>query len=130
MGDYDKLIEQTKATRYPKGVSGNPAHMRKARRELVNLARASVPRALERARQILDDDNAEWRSWMEAAKYITATAAIGNQPGPKDREADERPDMDPLSALTIDEMRALARQSLAELPAGDADDDADDDETH
>lgn len=127
MADHNKLIEQTKATRFGKGESGNPGGRRKLKRELVLMARDHVPKAIERARQILDDDDAEWRAWMDAAKFVTA---YGIGAPPKSETAkDDRP-ADPSEELEVDELRALARQALADDAAetDDAGDDSDETE--
>jgi hypothetical protein len=113
------------ATQIKKGQTLNPGGMRKTRRELVNLARESMPRAIERARQLLDDDRADWKAWLEAGKFILSCSAIGAQPGPKGGD-DDAPQRDVLDELTVEEVRALARQSLAD-DAPESDDDAGDD---
>ncbi len=121
MPDYDRLIEQTKATRIKKGEVRNPGALRKERRELITLAREHVPKAFARAREILDDDKAEWRAWIEAGKFITgyALGAPRNNPDP---DLDEKPES-PVTQLDAETLRALARQSLAEASPDESDDD-------
>jgi hypothetical protein len=114
------------ATQFKPGVSGNPLGVRVERRQIVELARKSMPKAIERARQILDDDTAEPRMWLEAGKFILSSSGIGES---FERKRDkDKPTL--LEALTVDEIRALARQSLAEEARQDmaADDDDDDDD--
>lgn len=125
MANYDDLIERTRATRFQKGVSGNAGYQRKTQKELRELARGSVPKAFERAKQILDDDSAEWRAWMDAAKFITSYG-YGSPPKTDIEAADRRED--PVNQLEAEELRALARQSLADdvpEPDDDAGDDSD-----
>lgn len=125
MGNYDKLIERTKHSRWKKGQSGNHGGWSKTTRELKELARSHVAKAFERARQILDDDDAEWRAWMDAGRFV-ASYGIGAPPKAEVASADELPD-DPVTQLDAEELRALARQSLADEAAPDAGDDDSDD---
>lgn len=114
-----------KSTRFKS--SGNPGGMWKTRREIVTLARDSMPKAIARARQILDDDKAEPRMWLEAGKFVLSCSAIGEKPGPK---GEEERSGDVLDELTPEEVRALARQSLAAEPDEDAGDDDSDETEH
>ncbi len=95
------------ATQWKPGVSPNPAHLRKTRKELVTLARESLPRAFERARQLLEDDQAEWRAWIEAGKFLAAYGM--GPPKPSAEDPAERT----ASPLSIEERRALARTKLS-----------------
>ena len=94
-------------TQWKPGSTPNPAHMRKTRRELVTLARESIPRAFERARQLLDDDNAEWRAWIEAGKFLAAYGMGPPKPGAGEEIGSTK------SPLTVEEQRAIARMRLS-----------------
>ncbi len=102
-------------TKFQPGKSGNPGGQPKTRKELRLMARESMPRAFERARQILEDDSAEWRAWIEAAKFLSLYG-YGAQPKSIDDEA-ERPER---SRLTIEERRAIARMKLSSEAPPDA----------
>jgi hypothetical protein len=112
--------------RWAKGKSANPGGNRKLKHEFMMLARESAPKALERARQILDDDDQEWRAWMDAARFVVSYG-FGAPPKITD-PVDEKTGPDPIEELKADELRALARQSLADDAGHDADDDSDDTE--
>lgn len=101
-------------TRIKPGTTPNPGGQPKTRKELRMLARGGLPKAFERALQILNDDKAEWRAWLEAGKFL---AAYGYGAPPKLEKDDdaERPER---TSLTVEERRAIARMKLStEAPA-------------
>jgi hypothetical protein len=75
--------------RFKPGVSGNPGGKLKLNKELASLARESMPRAIARAVQVLDDDEAEPRWWLEAGKALAAWCGLakGAPDGSEDGEA-------------------------------------------
>lgn len=114
-------------TRIKGGTTLNPGGQRKVKRELILMAREHCPKALERARQILNDDTQEWRAWMDAAKFVMSYG-IGSPPKMAEEDA-EKASNDPVDQLTVAELQALARQSLAdEQPESDGASDDDSDE--
>lgn len=96
-------------TQFKKGTSGNPGGFHKTKRELRVAAREGLDVAIARARQILADDNAEWRAWIEAGKFL-APYGYGV---PAKTEKDEDAIVSPTHGLTVEELRALARRELA-----------------
>lgn len=102
------LPNNTIGPRWEKGgASPNPGGVPKTRKELRLLARKSLPLAFARAHQILESDNAEWRAWMEAGKFV---ASYSFSTHTKERDDD---DSKPAAMeLTIEELRALARREL------------------
>ncbi len=120
----DKLIAQTLHGRFAKGKSGNPGGFRKVQRDLILLARESVPDAFRVAREILLEVANPNRDRLDAAKFLTSYG-LGAPP----KIADESPErhVDPVGQLTVDELRSLARQSLADDAAVGAEDASDDD---
>lgn len=104
-------------TRIKPGQTLNPGGLQKTRKELRMLARQGVPRAFERALQILDDDEAEWRAWIEAGKFL-ATYGIGNVTAGAKNEKDDDLDQ-PRRPLTDQQREALARMALSTEQDGD-----------
>lgn len=128
MGDYDKLIKQTEKFRFKKGVSGNPGGRRKQEWKLLELARESVPDAFRVAHKFLMDEGVEPRVRLDAAKFLVAYG-VG---APPKITAETEPDVsdEAMSKMSVEELRALARQSLADEPSVNEPDDSDDsDET-
>ena len=106
--------------RIPKGTSLNPGGIPKTRKELRLLAREGLPKAFERARQILDDDNADWRAWMEAGKFLGAFSFSQHQ-----KDSDDEAMVRRFSALSVDERRAIAKMKMSsEQPDAPVDPDA------
>ncbi len=101
---------------FPKGVSPNPGGRPKIVRELLDLARASVPDAFAFARKVLLDEKEQTRNRLECAKFLVAYG-LG---APKKQEDDGGDEDDLPAGLTLDECRALARRPLShELPPDD-----------
>jgi len=65
------------ATSFKKGMSGNPKGRPRKVIELLELARASVPKALEYAQGLLDDDDADPKLRLDAAKFLTSYGVGG-----------------------------------------------------
>lgn len=64
---------------WKKGQSGNPHGRPKKVRELLERARASVPKAIEYAERLLDDEEADERLRLDAAKFL-ASYGLGGPP--------------------------------------------------
>lgn len=112
------------ATTFKKGApSPNPGGFRKVRKDLINLARESVPDAFAVAREILLNAEAPNRDRLDAGKFLTA---YGLGAPPKNLDEETAQGADEMGKLTVDELRSLARQSLAD-DASKAEIDADDD---
>jgi hypothetical protein len=111
--------------RWQKGVSANPGGYSKTKLELRIKAREGLDLALDRALQILKDDDAEWEAWVACGKFV-GPYGYGIPKAEKDTEDQRSRELSPLS---IDERRALARIKMSnEVPdvAPDADDPASD----
>lgn len=107
-------------TQIKPGKTLNPGGQPKTRKELRLMARESMPKAFERAQQILNDDDAEWRAWLEAGKFLSL---YGYGAPPKSVEDDaEKSNRSVLEALTVEELRALARRPIEPPPDADPDD--------
>jgi len=113
------------ATQWKPGKSANPGGRYKLKKELIALARESVPDAFAVARQILLNEEAPNRDRLDAGKFLTAYG-LGAPPKAIDEETAQR--VDEMGALSVEELRALARQSLAD-DASKAESDADDDDS-
>jgi len=114
--DYEKLIERTKSTRFQPGKTGNAGGFHKTKRELRVRAREGLDLAIERAIQILKDENAEPRSWMEAGKFL---GPYGYGLPPKAEKEDDATGSE-RSHMSIEERRAIARMKLSTEKAPDA----------
>lgn len=97
-------------TLFPKGKSANPGGIPKTRRELRALAREHMPRAIERAREVLDNDRAKPKDWNEAAKFLATVAGLSTPPK-SDRDDDAAGVI--RTPLTVEERRAIARMRLS-----------------
>lgn len=93
---------------FPPGVSGNPGGRPRAVRELLDLARESVPEALAFAKRLLADEKADARVRLDAAKFLTAygLGAAPKLPADGDEEA---PSRNPAAPLSTDDLVAIVR---------------------
>lgn len=98
-------------TRFPKGKSGNPGGIPKTRRELRALAREHMPRAIERAAEILGNDTAKPKEWCEAGKFLAGVCGLNVAPK-SERDDEGAAARNALDSLTLDELRALARREM------------------
>lgn len=110
------------AGRWVKGKSGNPGGQLKRIHEIRALALSETEASFRVLFEIRDSTASENRDRIAACKEIIRYG-IGEPPK---RAEQELPTGDEMGGLTLDELRDLARQSLAE-EAPDGDDDADDD---
>lgn len=115
------------ATSWKPGKSGNPGGMPKQVKHLLERARQSVPAALDFADELLKDVTADPRVRLEAAKFL-CSYGLGAPPKVLPEDDDKR--VSATDELTVEELRALARQSLADdaSESEDASDDADETE--
>lgn len=87
----------------------NPGGRPKAVRELLDLARESVPDALAFAKSLLADDAVDARLRLDAAKFLTAygLGAAPKLPADADGDAD-RPTENPARPLSTEDLLAIA----------------------
>jgi hypothetical protein len=104
---------QARGRPFPKGTSGNPGGRPKAVRELLEVARSAVPRALAFATKLLDDTKAEARVRLDAAKFVCAYG-LGAPPRlPLEDGDDGAEPLRPLfDSATIQELHFIARGGL------------------
>lgn len=108
-GKFTPDLKVGLATRWPKGKSQNPGGVSPLKRELRELMRACVPKAIERMAQILDDDEAGPKAWSIAAEFLAKYGVGTPRPTEKDDAAASRP----RKALTDEQREALARLALS-----------------
>lgn len=112
-------------TRIPKGKTLNPGGRLRRVREIRELALNETEASFRVLFEIRDNTSEDSRARIAACKEIIRYG-IGD---PKAVEPEKPSDAD-MGGLTIDELRNLARQSLADESEANEDDDADDsDET-
>lgn len=104
------------ASGFKPGQTGNPGGVPKTKKELRELAREGLPKAFARAMEILNDDDAEWRAWLEAGKFLGAHSYIA----PAKPEKEEDAGKTDRNALSVEERRAIARMRLSTEKAADA----------
>jgi hypothetical protein len=106
----DPIVKRDPLGRILQGSSGNPGGRPRAVRELIEVARASVPKALALAVQFMDDERVDPRVRLEAAKLITSYG-IGT-PHKQQDDHDER-ERQEILAMSDAELEKHARQILA-----------------
>lgn len=113
--------------KFEKGKSGNPAGRPKMDPALRKTIRDMSPELFERLRAIAMSADSDASS-VSAIKLILAYA--WGQPGSQYDEEGKKGPKNPLDELNVTELRALARQSLAEDARREESDDDEGDEPH
>lgn len=114
-------------TRFKKGRSGNPGGFLKRVRELRALALEESEASFRTIIAIRDDTAEKAQVRLEAAKTLLA---YGMGAPPKVVEEQVADALDGMARLSVEELQALARQSLAEEATDDASDDDSDETEH
>lgn len=109
----DPLVKRDSRGRLVSGSSGNPGGRPRAVRELLEMARASVPKALSLAVAFMDDERIDPRVRLESAKFLASFGLGTPHKQQADHEEDERR---MLAAMTDEEIKNRAREILAERP--------------
>ena len=109
----DPLVKRDSRGRIVSGSSGNPGGRPKAVRELLDMARASVPKALALAAAFMDDDRLDPRIRLESAKFL-ASYGLGTPHKQLDDHNEEERRM--LAAMSDLEIEDRAREILSTRP--------------